>query len=89
MTSRLANERREGVILSDLRVLDVRHMGPFPERDFAGNAMHGTESTGHSQGEMEHPPGNSSSGKDKRTVSWGTCSVLTQSHTVVILKVQL
>lgn len=30
----------EGVMLSDLRVPDVRNMGPFPERDFAGSAMH-------------------------------------------------
>lgn len=41
MTSRLANEGMEGVMLSDLRVPDVRNMGPFPERDFAGSAMHG------------------------------------------------
>lgn len=73
-------------MLSDLRVLDVRNTGPFPERDFAGSAMHGTADTGHSQGVMEHPLGNSSSGKGKRTVSWGTCSVLTQRHTMVILK---
>lgn len=68
-------------MLSDLRVLDVR-MGPFPERDFAGSAIR----TGHSQGVMEHPLGNSRSGKGKRRVSWGTCSVLTRQHTVVILK---
>lgn len=55
-------------MLSDLRVLDVRNTGPFPERDFAGSAMHGTAGTGHSQGVMEHPLGNSSSGKGKRTV---------------------
>lgn len=72
-------------MLSDLRLLDVT-MDPFPEGDFAGSAIHGTSSTGHSQGVMEHPLGNSSSGKGKKTVSWGTCSVLKRQHTVVILQ---
>lgn len=65
-------------MLFDLRVLDVRSMGPFPERGFVGSAMHGDAGTGHSHGVMEHPLGNSSSGKGERTKSsWGTCSVMT------------
>lgn len=65
-------------MLSDLRVFDVRSMGLFPERGFAGSAMHGAAGTGHSHGVTEHPLGNGSFGKGERTnSSRGTCSVMT------------